>query len=405
MSDEATRVRRIRRDLLDRHPFWGHLLLQLKVALAPELPSFGATDGATTVWINPTLTRHLDDTQLGFVLMHELAHVVLDSVGRRGGRAWHRWNVATDYAINRIVARVRLYPGGPPQYRPPTGFVPGLGEVSILLDPRFDDRIAEAIYEELDEDDLRGAQRLRIALPGDVEPLPADDHGGGVDVHLPPRMDSDARAHREAAIEHALEGWRDAGGRGDLPGAVRRRSVDRIRPGVPWDRLLARALEVATGRVTFDPRRPHRRWLARGLIAPSPRGEASGHVVAALDTSASMSPDVLARVVAELRPLRDRVTRLTLIVADAEIHRVLPGDELDAFLASRRIPGGGGTDHRPVFAWLRDHAPSARLFVGLTDLFTRLPPTPPPCPVLWVAPPRHGTAPWGDLVVAETFTP
>ena len=134
MTDESQRVRRIRLELLDRHPFWGHLLLQLRVVMAPALPTFAATDCATTVWLNPTLTRHLDHAELGFVLMHELGHVVFDSAGRRRGRGWHRWNVATDYAINRIVAGIEAHPGGPPLYRPPCREIPGLGPVSVLLE-------------------------------------------------------------------------------------------------------------------------------------------------------------------------------------------------------------------------------------------------------------------------------
>lgn len=399
MRGEAARVRSIRLELLDRHPFWGHLLLQLRLVMAPELPTFAATDCATTVWLNPKLTRHLAREELGFVLMHELGHVIFDSAGRRGWRGLHRWNVATDYAINRIVASIRTHPDGPRLYRPPSGDIPGLGTVSVLLDSRFDGRIAEAIYEELDDAEIPEASRLRITLPGDDPPIPADDHGGTIDVHLPAAAPAGADALRRTCVEQALDGWRDSGGRGDLPGGVRAWAADRS-PAVPWDRLLARFLEAATGRNSFDPRRPHRRWLARGLLAPSPRMEATGHVVAALDTSASMSPGVLARVGAELRPLRDRVDRLTLLIADASIRRVLPGEHLDAFLAAGQVPGGGGTDHRPVFGWLKEHAPDASLFVGLTDLFTRLPESAPTCPVLWVVPRTHGRAPWGHLVVA-----
>jgi len=59
---------------------------------------------------------------------------------------------------------------------------------------------------------------------------------------------------------------------------------------------------------------------------------------------------------------------------------------------------GGGTDHRPVFDWVRDRGLRPDLFIGLTDLFTRLPDQAPTFPVLWVTPDAHGPAPWGHLV-------
>jgi hypothetical protein len=38
------------------------------------------------------------------------------------------------------------------------------------------------------------------------------------------------------------------------------------------------------------------------------------------------------------------------------------------------------------------------LVVAMTDLFIRLPPRPPPCPVIWVTPENHGDVPWGRSV-------
>ncbi len=391
---EAKRLRRLRMELIDRHPFWGHLLLQLRLREAPDLPTLAATDCATTIWINPTLTQHLTEPELGFVLLHELGHVVLRSADRRKGRQLHRWNVATDYAINRMVADIRRHPDGPPLYSPPTGPLPGLGSISVLLDPRFDGRIAEAIYEELDDDELPACQRVSATLPGGG--LPVDLHGG-FDAHLSAGDVLRAGEH----VDAALAAW-EAQPRGEVPGLAQRR-LRPTRAEVPWDRVLAELLERTAGDDEAS-RRPHRRWLARGLIAPSTQADRVGEVVVALDTSASMSRDVLGRVAAELRPLRERARSLTLLTADAQVHQVVPGDRLDEFFEAGRAVGGGGTDHRPVFDWLRTHAPAARLFVGLTDLFSCFPDSPPPCPVIWVVPPLHGAAPWGRVVVANTET-
>jgi len=401
-ATELERVRSLRFLLVESHPFWGHLLLSMRVVPAPGLPTFAATNCADTIWFSPSLTRHLTQRQLGFVLLHELGHVVLESAPRRVRRQPLRWNVATDYAINRIVAAVRD-PEAPdrPCWDPPSGEIPGLGEVQVLLDPRFDGRIAEAIYELLDDQDLPEPGAVDLVLPGgDGEiTLPGVlDHGGGIDVHLPPATGERAEEAREQ-VREAVRSWRRGAGRGDVPGEallLARRSDHR--PTVPWERVLADVIEAAVGRDEYDTRRPEPRRAELGLIVPRACADRPETVVVALDTSASMEPPLLARLVAELAPLQERVRELVLVVADAAVHRVVRGARVSSLLREGRLWGGGGTDHRPVFEWMADNEPRPALFIGITDLWTHLPPAPPPCPVVWVVPERHGEAPWGRVI-------
>ena len=125
---EARRVSSLRAELARAHPFWGQLLLTTRVVQAPELPTFAATNCVDTLWYNPALTAPLARDQLAFVLLHEVGHQVLESGGRRRGRDLRRWNVATDLAINRVVAGIAS-PEDPqvPAYRPPDGPHPALG--------------------------------------------------------------------------------------------------------------------------------------------------------------------------------------------------------------------------------------------------------------------------------------
>lgn len=38
------------------------------------------------------------------------------------------------------------------------------------------------------------------------------------------------------------------------------------------------------------------------------------------------------------------------------------------------------------------------LFIGLTDLYSDFPETPPPYPVIWLTPASHRDAPWGGVI-------
>ena len=189
---EAARVSALRLQILDLHPFWGYLLAHLKIVPAPGLCSFAATDCWRHVWYNPARTKVLSLQQLGFVLVHELGHHLLASLDRQQGRNPHLWNCATDYAINRIVARLE-HPARPGEalYYSPDGDYPELGKVRILLESRWDGMIAEAIYEYLSAAALPAPTSVLVELePADGEDgtvlrLPnTTDHGGGLDIHL-----------------------------------------------------------------------------------------------------------------------------------------------------------------------------------------------------------------------------
>ena len=403
---EAARVSALRLQILDLHPFWGYLLAHLKIVPAPGLCAFAATDCWRHVWYNPARTKVLSLQQLGFVLLHELGHHLLASLDRQQGRNPHLWNCATDYAINRIVARLE-HPARPGEalYHSPDGDYPELGPVRILLDSRWDGMIAEAIYEYLSEDALPAPASVLIELdPAEGEDASAlrlpntTDHGGGVDIHLPARLSPEQRGEIRERIAAAVTHVETSRTRGDVPGRELR-ELESPRSGlVPWRRLLRRYAGSALLRDEYARHRPDRRFLERDLAVPGRWSEGLGGLVVALDTSASVPASVFSVIGGELRTLATHAQETLLIVADAKVQEVVTDLELERFLAGGRTRGGGGTDHRPVFDWLRDHRVVPDLFVGITDLHSRFPERAPSFPVLWLAPAAHGEAPWGRTV-------
>jgi len=419
ISAELSRAQSLRMQMLELFPFWGFLLVQVRLVPDAELECIAATDCVRHIWFNPLKTRHLNHRQMGFVLAHEVGHQVFASAERRRGRNAHLWNCATDYAINRIVAGMRDPATGRGQYEAPEGAIPGLGEIRILLDPRFDGRIAEAIYEELAEDALpepisvtlslarpdenggteggaAGSNGVRVRLPG------CTDHGGGIDIHLPGGLTPEQRDEVRDRLGAALARSAEDDDPGAVPGEWLRRLGVGGPPRVPWRRLFRAYAGEATAKDDYSLARPNRRYLDQDIVVPGLHGERAGHVVVAVDTSGSISVAQLTAVAAELLELSRSVEEMTLIVADAKVQRVIQSPDLPAFLRSGRMRGGGGTDHRPVFDWIAEHRLRPDLFVGLTDLFTRFPRRRPPYPVLWVAPAEHGAAPWGRVVTLNS---
>ncbi len=392
---ESRRVASLRMRLLEQHSFWGYLLVQVELIPSLDLPAIAATDCVKRIWYNPLRTQSLTLKQLGFVLAHEVGHHIYATLDRSRGRDRHLWNQATDYAINRIVASIEDPAGGwrgGKLYDPPD---------NILLDKRFDGMIAERIYDVLAaESGAKSGTPEPVDVPlGDGVVLPGvPDHGGGIDVHLP---DSRTPAEREALgdrIRAAVEHWRQNDERGALPDFVTRHFAGQ-RPKVPWQQVFRAFVSQARSREEYDPRRPNRRWLEAGTVLPSRGGESIGLVVVALDTSGSMTPQLLASFCAEIAALSREVEDLRLIVCDSVIHQTLTLDQLGPWLAARRAKGGGGTSHLPVFKWIAEQRLDVDVFVGLTDLYSVFPARKPAFPVLWVVPAKHGGAPFGRVVV------
>lgn len=429
---ELRRVSAIRMALIEAHPFWGYLLMQCRIIPATGLGAIAATDCRKNIYFNPVETVKLRLSELGFVLLHEVCHHVLASFARQNGRDIFLWNCATDFAINRIVADIPD-PSGVSRYlyTPPSG---------VLLDRSKDHMVAEAIYEELLADRnfatrRKTVVRVTINLPatnanhsggGDADDggqpgpgagnkrkpssddakagkgreITVDDHAGGIDIHLPGELTDAEREALEGMVRAAVGHWRASDRKGDIPGDIARKYTD-ARPRVNWRQMLRNHLSAFMGRDEFSRGRPNRRWMGEGLVVPGCHDEKVGRVVVALDTSGSMSPELLGKVIAEIKPLMEQVLDLDLVVADAKVQEVVSLDALPAWLGRGEAAGGGGTSHVPVFEWVARNGNPPDLFIGLTDLHTELPPRRPNYPVLWVVPERHGQAEWGTVVVAD----
>lgn len=395
---EAERIAALRMQMLEMHPFWGYLLLQMQLIPAPTLPTLAVTDMVRHIWYNPRLTVKLNARELGFVLAHEICHQVLENDARRGAREPFKWNMATDYAINAIISDIPV-PGASgwgtmPLYQRPEG---------TLFHPKYRDWIAEVIYEDLCRKELKiGSVTIELELPdaeGKLRRLPELlDHHGGIDIHLPLELDTDQREILRERLLAAVENFHANADRGDLPDSQLRQLGLLEEPRIPWRRLLHRYANAALNAGDYSLARPNKHYLEHDLIVPGRYSESISSIVVSLDTSGSMTEKELREVAAEIRGLLPDAQEITLIVADCDIQQVIPFDQLEDALKKAEFYGGGGTDHHCVFAYIAEHRLRPALFIGLSDLYSSFPEKKPPYPVLWVVPETHGDPPWGKVI-------
>jgi len=399
-SQERKRLTALRVQLIDHHPFWGHIMLQMQLVFQADLPVIAATDCFRYIWLNPVMTSKLPIRQLGFVVIHEICHSVFASKERRGSRDQYLWSCATDYAINRILAEDC-------NYEIPKIYINGQLQ-DILLDRRYRDWPAESIYMSLENMyipvdpptvDLRlnvpssqfDGRHHSIDLPG------VQDHGG-IDVHLPLPLSPAQREKLAIRVNEALKAWHSNGSQGFYPGEFGIRLEPEYKHLVQWQRLLRQFVGRAMARDDYSLARPNKRYLSEKIIVPGRFSETPGLVVVALDTSGSMGRDLVSKALGEIAELDDLLPEVMLITADAAVHQVIPAGKLKEFLNKPFVTGWGGTSHIPVFEYIKKQSLEPDLLIGITDLCTEFPKNRPPYPVLWIAPKGHGNHPWGHVV-------
>ena len=130
---EATqKIARSKTKLLIKHPFFGSLALSLHFIQQSDGKTM-ATDGTKIFWSEDFVDRCSEDEVTG-VIAHEVMHVAMKHMLRRGERNPERWNIAADYVINDILIDA--------------GFtLPNNG----LFDDQYKGMTAEKVYEQLPE--------------------------------------------------------------------------------------------------------------------------------------------------------------------------------------------------------------------------------------------------------------
>jgi len=90
--------------LTGRYRFFAELAYKLKIVYTrhPEIQT-AAVDGVH-LFINPDFFAPLTEKQIVFILCHEVLHCALLHFARMEGRDPKKWNYATDYEINLMLA-------------------------------------------------------------------------------------------------------------------------------------------------------------------------------------------------------------------------------------------------------------------------------------------------------------
>ncbi len=415
------------RAALDEFPDLAAISLWVNFADDDSNPDLVARTDGQTVFAGPDYAN-LEGPERLFVVLHELLHVALAHPARlgllksqRGKINFLLFNVACDAIVNATLSQVYGLPVPRHSVK--------LEEVTELLGKpgsRLSEWSCETLYLAIIErrscalallKDFRDSERR--GFRGSRRSERRSFTGRKYEPDLSAPGPGAGPGQLPAELQAQIEEWAARMGlvTGNTPGLADRLARELPQVKTPWERILRNFLfRRQTIKKEADFARPHRRWLSleRQMLVeegvPLPFAPATSRDVLAprlavvLDTSGSISPDMLNRFCAEIASIMARTgATLLLLACDCEVTlaQELKGIEGRRKLREFKYKGGGGTDFRPAIAQAARWEPDALVY--FTDLEGEAG-DPPRFPVLWAVPPFSPDPlilPWGKLLRLE----
>jgi predicted metal-dependent peptidase len=321
-----------------------------------------SVDDSWRMHADPEVTADWTPAQLGSVLIHHVCHL-LRTHGERAQGAGVRpdeaadWIRAADAEINDDLVPAGLeLPGRPVLPR-------DLRAEDGLLAEQYFERIRRA--RRAAENQARSGQWLDCGSGADGIPRPGQGEGGL------PRWQADL-LRRQVAQDVIAHGKQP----GTVPAGLLRWAEEVLTPKVNWRAVLAaelrRAVAEVSGAVDYSYRRPSRRSTVAGPVVLPALRRPVPEVAVVCDTSASMTEDLLAMVLAEVEGLlralglARQVRVLACDTAVAPAQRVSSARQVE-------LIGGGGTDMGAGIGAAAALRPRPAVTVVLTDGYTPWP--------------------------------
>lgn len=428
LSDEK-KTEYMKRLLLSRmrilctNGFYGLLLMHMIFSIDEDCET-AATDGYR-IFFSPKFLDELSDSELDFVMMHEILHVALQHCFRQGIRDNAQFNIACDIVVNSNIflsenmklkaitlkkygESMHLAPNGkegyeytaeqiyemlplqPQNRKPKPALIDTLGE-----DDSYDEQYGEASGSVLGRAKKKQAEKMKAEAVWD------DHTRWGVDEE-----DDTLRDVWVKRLEDACEAIsiRDPSNqRGLLPLFAERFFKKLKKPQTDWRMLLNDFVQQEIIDYSFTP--PDRRLDESPFFLPdfNEKDDLVEDILFMIDTSASMSDDMIAAAYSEVKGAIDQFDgklKGWLGFFDAAIVEPKPFAN-EAEFKIIKPAGGGGTDFQIIFEYVQKHMQD-KLPAGiiiLTDGFATFPKEKLAggIPILWLLNNDKVAPPWGKV--------
>jgi predicted metal-dependent peptidase len=422
------KITKAKAHMIARYPFYAIIAFKMDFRNAEEdgmwMVRTMGTDGRHCWW-NTDFVISLTLDELIGVIAHEVLHVAMMHMLRRGMRDPIIWNVAADAVINPILLDSGLK----------------LPSDRIFIE-KYQGWTAERAYDDLAKSQPDLPKKFSVPMPGSDKPgqgKPSQSNGNGKadqpgkgdgqgdqdddgepgegkplwGTFMEPRND-DGEAMSEAdksTLENEIkitvvQAAEAAKAIGKLPGALHGLIKAVGTPSVNWkDYILSFVKGAVPDNYTWT--RPNRSIMANyGIYAPRMENRGCGNGVLSIDVSASVSDAELVTDVTEIVGLIEQLNpdRLWIIQHDAIVQKVEEWEAGEDF-KELKVAGRGGTNIQPVFRKVEKMDEQIDWMICFTDFaINDFPPAKdaPDYPVLWACTgPDRGEAKFGTYLALK----
>jgi predicted metal-dependent peptidase len=345
------RITQSRVRLLLTKPFFGQLATRLRIEDATSYIPTAATDGKRFLY-NADFIDRLSDPELDFLVGHEVLHVVYDHMGARGDRQKMIWNAAADYNINMTL--VEHHVGEPIKSE-------NLEGGQMCLDWKYRGLNSFEIYDKLIEENKgqEGGMDVHMEVgSGDGD----GEEANGTKVQM---SEEEKKALQDEIKQAVIQAAQSAGP--DVPESVKRMISELIAPKMDWRDVLRTQLESSL-RSDFTFMRPSKR--SGEVIFPGMNKDEELNVAIFLDTSGSISKDMLRDFLSEVQGIMDQYQSYKIVIAqfDTGVYGVETFTSDDGrTMRDYELVGGGGTDFDVVFNYMAENDITPDQMVMFTD--------------------------------------
>ena len=347
--------------------FFGALMLFAEIHPDKSIDT-AATDGKKII-VNENFLTSLKSSEQNALLLHEVLHMALLHVTRRGQRDGYVWNIAADIVVNDLIIRNT-------KFKLPQG---------AIIEKKYKDKSVEHIYEDL----LKKNKYKKIKFESSMIDI-LDKQQEGED------QDASDKKLTEAEIEEVESFWRDKlevlknsdqfdsknNDQGSIPGGMGIEIESILEPEVDW----RHALWKYVGKTPADFDDLDRRFFYRGLYLEGLLTEGL-EVSVCIDTSGSVSDTFLEQFLAELKGILRSYphVKCDLFYGDTELFGPYPIQTIDE---TPKAMGRGGTSFRPFFKYLQNNQNNLmgahKVSIYFTDGYGDFPSKEPEDPIMWL---------------------
>lgn len=392
--------------ILCNHGFFGLLLMHMIYSVDEEVET-ACTDGVR-ITFGVDFLDHLTDSELDFVMMHEILHVVLQHCLRGDDKEAEEFNIACDIVVNSNIllennmntSSITLGSYGESMHTAPDG-------------KEGYEYTAEQVYAMLPK--TTSKQPRKVSNGGSAlgrakkeQANQGSDHTGRWDDHSRWGMYEEDATIRDVwvkRLEDATEAIaiRDPSNtRGLLPLFAQRILEELKKPQTDWRTILNDFIQEEVVDYSFEP--PDRRFDDSPFFLPEFNGKDDKveDILFMIDTSGSMSDAMITAAYSEIKGAIDQFDgklKGWLGFFDAAIIEPKPFANEEEFRLIRPA-GGGGTDFQIIFEYVQQHMkkPPASIII-LTDGYAPFPQEKLAMgvPVLWLLNNEKVDPPWGKV--------